>query len=197
MKLAMFALFLCMSLVGCATYQKYPQSVPSVSRTVALMPFSSVVKGTIGQQAANWVAEKLMEKGYIVIDSSFTTTTVSEAIFYESGLTDEVRRNLLAKNLTTLVFGSVNAFSCDPVRYSNFLGTPADKNRCTVSLTAKMVDTATGRLLWELILADSAEVKGLTAFDLMKPLISANISATLPLPAAEGKEPANKTDASK
>jgi hypothetical protein len=50
-----------------------------------------------------------------------------------------------------------------------------------------MVEVATGRLLWELILSDSAEGKGLTAYDLMKPLILANISATRPLPSTSGE----------
>lgn len=178
MRLVMCALLLCISLLGCASFQKYPQIEPPVARTVALMPFSSVVKGPMGQQAANWVAQKLIINGYTVIDSSFTTTVASQDKFYDYGLNDEVRSALLAKNLTTLVFGSVNAFSCTPVLYS------PDTNRCTVSVTAKMVEVATGRLLWELILSDSAEGKGLTAYDLMKPLILANISASRPQPSA-------------
>lgn len=180
MRFAMFALFLLMLLVGCAAPPKRLQVEHPVPRTVALMPFSS--KGGVGQQAANWVAQQLIENGYTVIDSSFTTAAVSEAKFYDAGLSDEVRSALLAKNLTTLVFGSVNAFSCDFVRYSNLLGTPVDKNRCTVSITAKMVETATGKLLWELMQTYSEEGRGITALDVMKPLVITNISATLPLP---------------
>jgi len=176
MRLVMCALVLCISLPGCASFQKYPQIEPPIARTVALMPFSSVVKGALGQQAANWVAQKLILNGYTVIDSSFTTTVVSEAKFYDYGLNDEVRNALLAKNLTTLVFGSVNEFSCETVPFTR------DTNRCTVSVTTKMVEVATGRLLWELILSDSATGTDLTAYDLIKPLILANISAPRPLP---------------
>lgn len=192
MRFAIFALFLLTLSAGCAAPPKRLQVEHMVPRTVALMPFSS--KGALGQQAANWVAQQLIENGYIVIDSSFTTAAVSEAKFYEAGLTDEVRSALLAKNLTTLVFGSVNAFSCDFVRYSNILGTPVDKNRCTVSITAKMVDTASGKLLWELMQAYSEEGRGITALDVMKPLVITNISATLPLPSpgAEAKGAAKK-----
>lgn len=193
MRFAMSALFLVILLVGCAAPPKRLQVEHTVPRTVALMPFLS--KGGIGQQAANWMAQQLIQNGYIVLDTSFTTAVVNEAKFYDNGLTDEVRNALLAKNMTTLVFGSVNASSCEFVRSLNLLGSPADKNRCTVSITAKMVDTATGKLIWEFMQTHSEEGKGLTPLDVMKPLIINNISATLPLPtpsptAAEVKPPA-------
>jgi len=189
MRLAIFALFLCIALGGCATYKQHSQCESPASRTVALMPFSSIAKGVSGQQAANWVALEFIEKGYTVIDSSFTTTTVSEAKFYESGLSNEVRSAFLAKNITTLVFGNINEFTCQIIDYTNFYGGMNSKNRCTVSLAAKMVDIATGKLLWELILRDSAEDKNLTAEDLMKQLIvRTNISGTLPAPAVASKE---------
>lgn len=189
MRLAIFALFLCIALGGCATYKQHSQCESPASRTVALMPFSSIVKGVSGQQAANWVALEFIEKGYTVIDSSFTTTTVSEAKFYESGLSNEVRSAFLAKNITTLVFGNINEFTCQTIDSTNFYGGLNSTNRCTVSLAAKMVDIASGKLLWELILRDSAEDKNLTAGDLMKQLIiRTNISRTLPAPAVAPKE---------
>jgi len=193
MRFTISALFLVILLAGCAAPPKSLQVEHTVPRTVALMPFLS--KGGIGQQAANWVAQQLIQNGYIVVDSSFTTAAVSEAKFYDVGLSDEVRSALLAKNLTTLVFGNVNASSCEFVRSLNLLNNPVDKNRCTVSITAKMVDTATGKLIWEFMQTYSDEGKGLTALDVMKPLIITNISTTLPLPlpspaATEVKPPA-------
>ncbi len=193
MRFAIFALFLCIALGGCATYKQHSQCESPASRTVALMPFSSIAKGVTGQQAANWVALEFIEKGYTVIDSSFTTTTVSEAKFYESGLSNEVRSAFLAKNITTLVFGNINEFTCQTIDYTTFYGGLNSKSRCTVSLAAKMVDITTGKLLWELILRDSAEDKNLTAGDLMKQLlIRTNIAGTLPAPAVAPKEPAKE-----
>ena len=182
MKISLLALLLCLPLAGCTTTQIVHIPEAPASRTIALMPFHSPGKELLGQQAANWTAQKLIENGYLVIDSSYTTTAVSAKRFYELGLNDEVRSALLARNLTTVVFGSVNVFTCEPVRLENFFGVISEKNRCTVSVTAKMIDTATGKLLWELMLSDSAEGKGLTAFDLVKPMITTNLSATLPLP---------------
>ena len=183
MKLIMSAFLLCMSLLGCATYQQHSQEESPVSRSVALMPFLSMTKGADGQQAANWIELEFIKKGYVVIDSSFTTSAVSEAKFYESGLSNEVRGALLAQNLTTVVFGSINEFKCESANYSNFYGKQESNNRCTVSLAAKMVDTATGKLLWGLALADSGEGRNLSARDLMKSMINeANIAATLPQP---------------
>jgi len=193
MRFAIFAFSLCITLTGCATYRQHSQCETPVSSTVALMPFSSIAKGATGQQAANWVALELVDKGYTVIDSSFTTTTVSEAKFYESGLSNEVRSAFLAKNITTLVFGNINEFTCQTIDYTTFYGGLNSKSRCTVSLAAKMVDIATGKLLWELILRDSAEDKNLTAGDLMKQLlIRTNIAGTLPAPAVAPKEPAKE-----
>ena len=188
MKLILFALFLFIPLAGCAASQQYSQCEIPVPKTVALMPFSSVDGRTTGLQAAHQVALELIEKGYVVIDSSFTTTTVSESKFYASGLNSEVRNALLAQKLTTLVFGSIDKFTCETKQTTSFYGSQGTANYCSVSLAVKMIDTSTGKLLWGLMLADSSAGKNLTAGELMRTMIAqANLAKILPVPAVETK----------
>ena len=130
-----------------------------------------------------------MTKGYVVIDRSRTTAIVSEKEFYDSGLSDNVRNTLQAQKLTAVLFGNVNDFSCETPKTSIFANPGCKKNRCSVALTAKLVDIASGRLLWGLTIKDSVEGKNLTASELLDTLIrQAKVAGTLPVPVAETRE---------
>ncbi|GFE60373.1 CsgG/HfaB family protein [Geobacter sp. AOG2] len=185
MKLIVCYMFLCISLTGCSLFRSIPET-----KTVALMPFFSSATNTgksIGQEAADRVALELVAKGYVVIDRSTTTALVNEAKFYGSGLSDDMRSALQSHNIAAVVFGSVNDFSCESIRSPSLVASLASnmdkKNRCTVSLTAKIADTATGRLLWGVTINDTSEGANLTAMELMKSLIrKADIKETLPEP---------------
>jgi|GEM_PF-1231999 len=174
-----------LSLTGCSLLR-----TPPGTKTVALMPFYSSATATgksIGQEAADRVALELVAKGYVVIDRSTTTALVSEAKFYGSGLSDDMRSALQSHNIAAVVFGSVNDFSCESIRSTALVASLASnldkKNRCTVSLTAKIADTSTGRLLWGVTINDTSEGANLTAMELMKSLIrGADIKDTLPEP---------------
>jgi hypothetical protein len=177
-------IILCISLAGCALLR-----VPPETRTVALMPFysSATAAGkSIGQEAADRIALELVAKGYVVIDRSTTTALINEAKFYGSGLSDDMRSALQAHKIAAVVFGSVNDFSCETIRTPSMtsLASTMDKhNRCTVSLTAKIADTVSGRLLWGVTINDTLEGANLTAMELMKSLIrKADIKDTLPEP---------------
>ena len=165
------------------------------TKTVALMPFFSSSPGkNIGQEAADRVALELVAKGYVVIDRSTTTSLINETRFYVSGLSDEMRSALRSHNIASVIFGSVNDFSCEAIRsqplIASLAGTIDKKNRCTVSLTAKIADTATGRLLWGVTINDTSEGENLTAMELMKSLIrKADIKGSLPKLMEAGTSP--------
>ena len=154
------------------------------------MPFfsSPTVPGkNIGQEAADRVALELVARGYVVIDRSTTTALVNEAKFYGSGLSDDMRSALQSHNISAVVFGSVDDFSCETIRSASLVASLASnmekKNRCTIALTAKIADTATGRLLWGVTINETSEGANLTAMELMKSLIrKADIKETLPDP---------------
>jgi len=168
----------------------------SDTKPVALMPFYSAATTSkyIGQEAADRVALELLAKGYFVIDRSTTTALVNEAKFYGSGLSDDMRNALQVHNIAAVVFGSVNDFSCETVRTlsqsASLINDMDKKNRCTVSLTAKITDTASGRLIWGVTLNDTSEGNNLTAIELMKSLIrKADMRETLPEPIDVGTKP--------
>ena len=170
-----------MTLSGCPGKKQIVKTERPESKTVAVMPFSSASGGTAGQEAADWLALKLIEKGYVVIDRSRTTALINEKKFYEMGMTNEMRNALQDQQLAAMVFGQISEFNCQTAKHPAFFGNVVAKNRCTVSLTAKMADPATGKLLWGLILKDSAEGPNLTANELMRSLIrEADIAGTLP-----------------
>lgn len=190
MRRIFFAAFLCIPLFGCAVSRQHRGSDVSPPKVVALMPFTTVSDGTSGEEAADRIALELMTKGYVVIDRSRTTAIVSEKEFYDSGLSDKVRNALQAQKLTAVVFGSIYDFSCDTQKNAAIFANPGrKKNRCSVALTAKLVDIASGRLFWGLTIKDSMEGENLTAGKLMDSLIrKANIAGTLPAPLSETKE---------
>ena len=185
-------IILCIPLAGCSLFR-----VPPDTRTVALMPFYSSVSTagkSIGQEAADRIALELVAKGYVVIDRSTTTALVNEAKFYGSGLNDDMRSALKAHKIAAVVFGSVDDFSCETIRLPSLVASLTSnldkKNRCTVSLTAKIAETASGRLLWGVTINDTSEEANLTAMELMKSLIrKADIKATLPEPKGGTTQP--------
>jgi len=152
------------------------------------MPFYYSTPGkSIGREVADRVALELISNGYAVIDSSTTTALINEVKFYNIGLSDDMRIALQSHNIEAIVFGSVNEFACESIRTPSQTGSLSfnfDRtNRCTVSLTAKIADTATGRLLWGVTINDTSEGADLTAMKLMKFLISkAEIRHTIPDP---------------
>jgi len=86
-----------------------------------------------------------------------------------------------------VIFGSINDFGCEttrvPSKSASLISEMDKKNRCTASLTAKIIDIANGRLLWGVTLSDTSEGENLTAMELMKSLISkSEFSKTLPDP---------------
>jgi hypothetical protein len=181
MKRIFFALSLCIMLPGCAAYQQNSKYEPTQLKTVAVLPFTSVSVGSAGQEAADQLALKLMANSFVVIDRSRTTAVVSETKFYGSGLSDEVRNALQAQNITAVAFGSVNEYGCEPKKNVTFTGNLVPKKRCTVSLTAKIADIATGRLLWGMTSTDSAEKENSTAAELMSCLMrKADFSGIVP-----------------
>lgn len=190
MKRIICHIILCIPLAGCTLFRSPPDT-----RTVALMPFFSTASSkSIGQEAADRVALELVAKGYIVIDRSTATALVNEAKFYGSGLSDDMRNVLQSRNIAAVVFGSVNDFSCETIRSPSLVASLASnmdkKNRCTVSLTAKIADTTTGRLLWGVTINDTSEGVNLTAMELMKSLIrKADIKETLPWALNEQAKP--------
>lgn len=187
----LFALSLCISLSGCAAYRQNSRIETNQLKTVAVLPFSSVSGGSAGQEAADQLALKLLANGYVVIDRSRTTAVVNETKFYGAGLNDEVRNALQAQNITAVAFGSVNAFGCEPKKDVTYAGKLVQKTRCTISLTAKIADTTTGRLLWGMTSTDSAESENLTAAELISPLLSkADFTGIIPASLVEKKDPA-------
>jgi len=163
--------------------------IPPDMKPIALMPFFSAISTSkyVGQEAADRVALELMAKGYIVIDRSTTTTLINEAKFYSTGLNDDMRNALQTHNISAVIFGSINDFGCETTRVlsksASLVSDMDKKNRCTASLTAKIIDIANGRLLWGVTLSDTSEGENLTAMELMKSLISkSEFSKTLPDP---------------
>lgn len=185
-----FALSLCILLSGCAAYRQNSRFETNQLKTVAVLPFAYVSGGSAGQEAADQLALKLLASGYVVIDRSRTTAVVNETKFYGAGLNDEVRNALQAQNISSVAFGSVNVFGCEPKKDVTYSGKLVQKTRCTVSVTAKIADTTTGRLLWGMTSTDSAEAENLTAAELMSPLLNkANFTGISPAPLVEKKGP--------
>jgi hypothetical protein len=172
MKRIILALALCISLSGCAVYRQDSRFETIQLKTVAVLPFTSVSGGSAGQDAADQLALKLLASGFTVIDGSRATAVVSETKFYGVGLNDEVRSALQAQGITAVAFGSVKEYNCEPKKDESFYGKLAPKKRCAVSLTAKIAETATGRLLWGTTSNDSAEAEDLTATKLISSLLS-------------------------
>jgi hypothetical protein len=192
MKRILLTIICCVPLSGCSWFM-----TPAYTKTVALMPFvSSATQKSAGQEAADRLGMELLSKGYEVIDRSTATALVNETKFYNSGLSDEMRKTLQAHNIMSVFFGSVNEFSCEGKKSAamtmgyGLTGNGEKSTRCTVSLTAKLADTANGRLLWGVNISDTAEGANLTATELMKSLIEKNnIAETVPEPVVLESKP--------
>lgn len=179
MRLIITTLLPLLLLSGCSTYS---------GKNVALMPFSSLANKNAGQETSDRLAQELVAKGYVVIDRSITSNWVNEAAFYNSGLSEEMRQKLKSHNLAAVVYGNINDFKCDSINSSGSLYSKS-LVRCTVSVTAKMTDLVTGRLLWGMTMNDTDEGENLTAMRLMNSMLQkANILAALPDPTGKSAQ---------
>ena len=184
---------LCIMLSGCASFQQASQSDISIPKTVGLMPFLSAPDKIVGLLAADRIAMEMIATGYNVIDSSLTLSVVNEAKFYNTGLNEETRKAFQAHNIPALLFGTINKYSCEMVPSTSFFGSLVRNNRCTVSLTAKIAECSTGRLLWGLTISESAEGEKITADELLTTLIQkAGSNGALPLPFLEKQSQKSK-----
>jgi hypothetical protein len=183
MRRILLTILYCIPLSGCSWFM-----TPGYTKTIALMPFYAPLPSkNAGQEASDNLGMELLAKGYEVIDRSTTTALVNEAKFYSSGLNDEMRKTLQSHNIMSVFFGSINDFSCETIRTSSMISglasSPEKSTRCTVSITAKIADTTSGRLLWGMSFKDTSEGVNLTATELMKSLLQKNtIVDTLPEP---------------
>jgi len=197
MKPIITVLLICIALSGCTVFTQPTTGEVSMPKTVALMPFSFSPDKTVGQLAADQVALEMVSKGYDIIDRSLATAVVNESKFYGNGLNEENRKAFQNQNIPAVLFGNVNRFGCETAHSSSFFGGHIIKNRCSVSLTAKIAESSTGKLLWGITISDSAEGENMTPEELMISLIrKAGDNGTLPAfqPAKKAAEmPAPKT----
>lgn len=175
-------LLIAIAAAGCASHQKPGLGAEQAAGTVAVIPFSSPSSPIAGQETADAFALKLLKKGYMVLDRTRTATILDEKKFYETGFTDEMGSRLRDQQVNALLYGQVSEFSCNSRQRSLFFGNATPQNRCSVAVSVKMADAATGKLLWGMMLKDTAEGENLTALDLLRSMIGKSDSGeTIPL----------------
>ena len=139
---------------------------------------------TIGQEVADNIALEFLKKGYDVIERSQLESIINEEKLRQYGLTDSARFKLHTSGINAIVVGSVTSYKCIPRKapmiYMGRLYGVVDTNSCTASLSCKMLDIMTSKLVWTANGSHSASAMGMTANKVLQQVINI-ISQKIPV----------------
>ena len=100
---------------------------------------------------------------------------INEEELRQHGLTDSARFKLHTSGINAIVVGSVTSYKCIPRKapmiYMGRLYGVVDTNSCTASLSCKMLDTQTSKLVWTANGSHSVSAMGMTANKVLQQVI--------------------------
>jgi len=168
------------ALMGCATAGSISKPGFEMGRCkkIAVAGFyypSAAPRPDVG----DFMALGLMQRGYVVVDSSSLTPVISRNDLYESGLTPEIKAKLKAMGVDALVMGTVVDESCSMAGGGEAVLAPYRKRRCSSTVLVKMVEPSTGELLWGATATGSREAVGMTE-EMASMLAVESINAAIP-----------------
>lgn len=115
-----------------------------------------------GPDGGEIMALGLVKRGYLVVDSSSLTPLIDQNELYESGLTPEIKGKLKALGVDALVMGTVSDANCSIAWGGAAALAPYRKSHCSSSVLVKMLEPATGELLWGATATGTGEAVGMT-----------------------------------
>jgi len=149
--------------VGCTTVSTMSKPGFEMGRCkkIAVARFGNPTMPYRGADGGEVMALGLVKRGYIVVDSSSLAPVIDQDDLYESGLTPEIKGKLKSLGVDALVMGTVVDAGCSMAGGGAAALAPYRKSRCRSTVLVKMLEPATGELLWGATATETGEAVGM------------------------------------
>jgi curli biogenesis system outer membrane secretion channel CsgG len=148
-------------------------------KRLAVIKFHNPANEQSGQEAADILSLGFVKQGFNVVGSSQLASLIDQNEINESGLTPEIRARLKSDGIDSIVSGTINEYSCSGAEKTPLYVKVEDDNRCSVTVTAKMLDLETGELVWGTTVSDMQEGKRASEDSVLRAIMH-NIQTTIP-----------------
>jgi len=163
---------------ACATANIYQKPGVDISKykKIAVTKFLCSSDESAGQEVSDLMALEFIKKNYNVIERTQLAALVNENELSMMGITDTARPQLKLMGINGLIFGTVSSYSNVPGESPIFVKgkviATLPTNRCTASLSIKMVDVDSGQVVWIANGSNSDSGMGLTPNKVMQDVIT-------------------------
>lgn len=162
-----FSLIILLIITGCtAGSSELKQSaVLRGYRDIAVIQFACP-DAAVGQKTAGKIAHRFASRGFNIIDQGKLKKLADEERLSRSGLSEADKSALGGGGIKAVVFGVIEKYACEGNKAWTWTGRAprqVEQSTCHASLSLKMVDTGSGKTLWEAYDSDSEDGEGMTA----------------------------------
>jgi curli biogenesis system outer membrane secretion channel CsgG len=137
-------------------------------KKIAVIKFKNPGDEPSGQVAADILAMDFAKQGFNVVGGSLIASLIDQNEIYRTGLTPEIKSRLKSSGIDAIVLGSINEYFCSLPGGGPWLGRADTNNRCTVSVTANMLNLDSGEIVWGVSNGDHQEGKWTTAESVLR-----------------------------
>ena len=148
-------------------------------KRIAVIKFHNPRNEESGQEAADILSLGFLKQGFNVVGSSQITSLIDQDEVNETGFTPENRAKLKTDGVDGIVSGTINEYFCSLSDMTPLYVKKEGKNRCSVTVTAKLLDLETGEIVWGTTVSDVQEGKWVTEDSVLRAIMH-NIQATIP-----------------
>jgi hypothetical protein len=150
-------------------------------KKIAVIKFKNPGVEPSGQVAADILALGFANQGFNVVGNSLIASQIDQDEIYRSGLSPEIKSKLKSSGIDAIVLGNVNEYYCSLPGGGPWLRRADVNNRCTVSVTASMLNLDTGEIVWGVTGSDNQEGKWTTAESVLRSVMQ-DVQTTIPNP---------------
>jgi curli biogenesis system outer membrane secretion channel CsgG len=165
-------------LISCSTSQETVKHAPAVPMqnysTIAIAKFVSPDLA-IGQRVAERLAVKFAEAGFTVTRYEKIKKLSGRDILTSPELTPVEKAALQASGIKAVLYGNIDSYECQTQKEWTWTGFAPEKTSfeiCRASLSIRVVDAATGEIIWQTQGANSEKAAKLTARMVMERVLS-------------------------
>lgn len=148
-------------------------------KRVAVIKFNNPSNEESGQEAADILSLGFLKQGFNVVGSSQISGLIDQDDVNENGLSPEIKARLKSIGVDCIVSGTINEYFCSGREKTPLYVREEGINRCSSTVTTKMLDLETGEIVWGTTVSDVQEGKWVTEDSVLRAIMH-NIQATIP-----------------
>ncbi|HKZ17073.1 MAG TPA: hypothetical protein VJ161_06360 [Geobacteraceae bacterium] len=149
------------------------------NKNIAVIKFKTTGTEPPGQEAADILALGFVKQGFNVVGGSQIAGLIDQDEVNTFGLSPEIKAKLKSSGIDAIVLGTVNEYYCSYPGRGPWLRRTDSNNRCSVTVSANMLNLDSGEIVWGVTHSDNDEGKWTTAESVLRSVMQ-NIQTTIP-----------------